>query len=491
MTTELLIDENMSKKIIQWACQYLTSHGYTLESNLPENVQITPWSYVVRFATSESYIYLKHTPDLLALEASIIQILHDQLNVSVPKIIAHNVELNCFLMKDAGRPLREHLKQQFDTALFCRAIYQFTSMQLIVANHLDIFFDIGVPDWRLDKLPGLYRQLLLQKEVLIADGLTKQEISKLEKLIPKVRNLCQRLSSYAIKPSLVQPDFNDNNTLIADVSRDITIIDLGEIVISHPFFSLINCLQQAKKHHALTDKDDRYRQLIDACLKNYKIFTSKKHLLEAFELARILFFIYAALGNYRLRVACDKGKLSISSFQGHGRPSIPLKELMTASIAETALNELSDEINKLYGYVKIAGDNFGEPAINSGPCGPFANAFFKQWNLKFTEKVNIVFIMVKNSDECWHVLIRLPNGLLYDGGHGIHDEDMYSDKFDIEDMIEYDINLLEKRSHGLDREYPRYCPSFSINTIKELIEKYLNRIPKNITIEYKDNASKT
>ena len=51
------------------------------------------------------------------------------------------------------------------------------------------------------------------------------------------------------------------------------------------------------------------------------------------------------------------------------------------------LNELSDKINKRYGYVKIAGDNFDEPAINSGPCGPFANAFFKLWNLKFTEKV--------------------------------------------------------------------------------------------------------
>lgn len=147
-------------------------------------------------------------------------------------------------------------------------------------------------------------------------------------------------------------------------------------------------------------------------------------------------------------------------------------------ILDTYLGELSDEINKLYGYVKITGDNFGEPAINSGPCAPFANVFFKLWNLKFTEKVNIVFIMVKNSDECWHVLIRLPNGLLYDGGHGIHDEDMYSDKFDIEDMIEYDIKLLEKRSHGLDREYPRYCPSFSINTVQDLIEKYLNRIFK-------------
>ena len=150
---------------------------------------------------------------------------------------------------------------------------------------------------------------------------------------------------------------------------------------------------------------------------------------------------------------------------------------------DTYLGELSGEINKLYGYVKIAGDNFGEPAINSGPCGPFANAFFKLWNLKFTEKVNIVFIMVKNSDECWHVLIRLPSGSLYDGGHGVHSEEMYSDEFDIEDMIEYDINLLEKHSCGLDREYPRYCPSFSIHAVEGLIEKYLNLIQKNVIFE--------
>jgi hypothetical protein len=143
------------------------------------------------------------------------------------------------------------------------------------------------------------------------------------------------------------------------------------------------------------------------------------------------------------------------------------------------LNELSDEINKLYGYVKIAGDNFGEPAINSGPCAPFANVFFKLWNQKFTEKVNIVFIMVKNADECWHTLIRLPNGSLYDGGYGVHSEEKYSE-FNIEDMVEYDMDLLEKRSYGLDREYPRYCPNFSIQVIEGLIAKYLNLIEKSI-----------
>lgn len=144
------------------------------------------------------------------------------------------------------------------------------------------------------------------------------------------------------------------------------------------------------------------------------------------------------------------------------------------------LNELSDKINKLYGFVTIPGENFGEPAINSGPCGPFANAFYKIWNKKFTEKVNIAFIMVKNSDECWHVLIRLPNGLLFDGGYGVHLESKWDrDKFMIEDMLEYDPQLLEKHSGGLNRLYPLYCPNFSIDTVTDLITSYINQIEEN------------
>lgn len=115
MTTEPGTEnDNLNKEIIQWGCKYLSSHGYTLKNNLPENVQNTPWSYVIRFATSDGFIYLKHTPKLLALEVNIIQILYDQFHASVPKVIAYNTELNCFLMEDAGRPLREILKKQFD-----------------------------------------------------------------------------------------------------------------------------------------------------------------------------------------------------------------------------------------------------------------------------------------------------------------------------------------------------------------------------------------
>jgi len=313
--------------ITDWGYNKLLTLGYTLKNKQPDSVQDTPWSYVVRFETSEGYVYLKHTPDLIALEPTITQVLHDQFHASVPKVVAHNAELNCFLMKDAGRPLREVLKQQFDAELFCKAIDQFTSMQLTVADHVNVFLDIGVPDWRLDKLPDLYKQLLSQKDILIADGLSEAEINTLEKLLPTVCKLCKKLFSYSIKQTIVQCDFHDNNILIADTSQAITFIDLGEVVISHPFFSSVGCLRQIKKHHALTDTDDRYLQIMDACLKNYIKFESKENLSDAFATANILWFVYEICAQYRLMVACGQEKLM--SFQ-RGKMSHALKEFMAA-----------------------------------------------------------------------------------------------------------------------------------------------------------------
>ena len=96
-----------------------------------EIVVQTPWSSVVRTNTGDELFYLKTTPALIALEADIIKILHDQFRAPVPTIIAHNAELHCFLMKDAGTSLRSILKKEFDTDLLCKAIEQFTSLQIL------------------------------------------------------------------------------------------------------------------------------------------------------------------------------------------------------------------------------------------------------------------------------------------------------------------------------------------------------------------------
>jgi hypothetical protein len=326
MTTEVNQD-NPNRKSIKWALNTLASLGFTLKNSIPEKVQDTPWSCVMRFKTDQGIIYLKQTPEQLALEAPITQLLHTQFQAPVPEVIAHHSQLNCFLMKDAGTPLREMLRKKFDINLFSHALEQFSLLQIVVAGRIDAFFDMGVPDWRLDKLPNLYMQLLSQKETLLADGLSEIDIDKLERLLPKVSSLCEQLSVYAIQETLVQCDFHDNNILIEEQSQNITFIDLGEIVISHPFFSLVGCLRQVTAHHTLTDKDEAYLQLINAYFGNYINFDFKGRLLEALKLTQVLWCIYEALAQYRLRLACETTRFML--VQRHGKLSGRLKEFMS------------------------------------------------------------------------------------------------------------------------------------------------------------------
>lgn len=323
-------DNGLNKKIIQWACNHLVPQGYTLEKALPEIIQDTPWSNVFRFSTTMGYIYLKHTPPLLAIEIPITQFLHDKIHVSVPEIIGHHAKLHCFLMKDAGEPLRAILKKKFNVLLLSNAIAQFSSIQLIAAKYINSFLDMGVPDWRLNNLPGLFRQLLLQKDLLIFEGLSEKKINILDSLLPTVFDSCKKLAAYSIKETIVQCDFHDNNILINGKDQDITFIDLGEIVISHPFFSLIGCLEQAKRHHVLSDSSEMYRCLLDAGLDTYMTFESKNHLLEAFAIAYKLWFIFEALAQNRLRLACDERKFL--SFQRHGKLGSRLKEFIAVCL---------------------------------------------------------------------------------------------------------------------------------------------------------------
>ncbi len=105
------------------------------------------------------------------------------------------------------------------------------------------------------------------------------------------------------------------------------MIDLGEIAISHPFFSLLNMLLQIKKHHGLTEEDDAYVRIRNACLKNFK---ANENVLDA---ANKLFPIYGALAGYRLINACDQSKFT-GEFQRHGKPGLQLREFIVGSDAK-------------------------------------------------------------------------------------------------------------------------------------------------------------
>ena len=294
------MDTKLQKKVSQWGVECLVSLGYVLQNTTPENITDTPWSYLLRYETNRGSIYLKYMPAMFALEPTIMQLLAKQYNINVPVVIGVNYRLHCFLMRDAGITIRALLQENFNEEFIFRVIEQFTSLQVAIEDNVDSLLDIGVPDYRLQQLPNLYNDVLKQKEWFITEGLSECEIRKLVDLSDTVRTLCNKLASYPVKQTIVQPDFNDNNVLFDELTNKVTIIDLGEVVISHPFFSLFNFLWQMEKHHKIAQGSDLYKRIKHACFKRFRAyFATNEDFQDAILVAEVVNNIYI-LVTYRI-----------------------------------------------------------------------------------------------------------------------------------------------------------------------------------------------
>ncbi|NNM60179.1 MAG: aminoglycoside phosphotransferase family protein [Legionellales bacterium] len=299
---------------VQWAIHTLKEKGYRIQDTIPETIQCTPWSEVCCFITDQGSIYLKKVPSALSLESEVIKILHEKFHANVPQIIAINQKQNCFLMLDSGVQLYDFFKQGFNAEILIQAMQDYTAVQIMTIGKIDLFLAIGVPDWRLDKLPILYPQLIAQDKLLMNDGITKDELKKLEKLDVQLFSICSQLSNYKIPETLSHCDFHDKNILVNTHTYQTTMIDLGEVAISHPFFSFHNCLYRAKENFALTGKE--YQQLQEKCFEPWLNLESRAHLFEILLIIEQCWSIHAVLGEYRLIESVDLVSFQALSRQG-------------------------------------------------------------------------------------------------------------------------------------------------------------------------------
>ncbi|CZL28582.1 aminoglycoside phosphotransferase family protein [Legionella pneumophila] len=288
----------MKSPHIEWALSTLNDLGYHLETTKPEIILDTAWSQVCRFHSKLGLIYLKKVPSVLSLEADVIKLLQEQFNAPVPHILAHNQELHCFLMQDAGIPLHNVYKQGFRPDILIDTMHHYTRLQLNSADKINLFLDLGVPDWRLDKLPSLYNQLMTEEELLIGDGLTQNELEQLKSLDAKLQILCEQLAELKVPDTFGHADFHDKNILVNPNTHQTTLIDLGEVVITHPFFSFVNCLYRSTEYLKLPDI--QYKQLQEDCFKNWLAIESSAHLFEIIAIINQCWTIHAVLGEYRL-----------------------------------------------------------------------------------------------------------------------------------------------------------------------------------------------
>lgn len=297
-----------------WALKILNEDAYNITADKPLTIRNMPWSQVDVISTKQGSVFLKSMAKPFSKEALLINYLSRHItHPKVPKIIAFNQPLQCFLMQNAGAPLRNLLKTTFDAHLAKRALKYCAELQIAAIPHINSLLALGLPDWRLSVLPKHYKELIQNPALLQQDGLSANEIKQLQQLYDPFKNLCQSLSDLSILETLEHGDFHDNNILIEN--RSLTINDWADASITHPFFSCVSWFESACRHHHLNTNHSSYNKLLQVYLKPWLAFHNEEKLRQALKMAwkiRPIIFVL----NFRRINQCS-GIESYPEYQGY------------------------------------------------------------------------------------------------------------------------------------------------------------------------------
>lgn len=209
-----------------------------------DQVHVRPWSTVLRVITSGEICFFKASAPYFGHETALTGYLARHFPQLSPHIIALDAKRHWLLMRDAGQPLRNLIKESQSVEPWREVLPLFVSLQKSMMNRQADLLKLGVPDRRLIALPVLFKKLLEDKAAMLIDqpeGLTMDEYQRLEAISLRFESMCAQLANCGIPESLHHDDFHDGNVFVSDGRTVFT--DWGECAVAHPFFSLVVMLR--------------------------------------------------------------------------------------------------------------------------------------------------------------------------------------------------------------------------------------------------------
>ena len=169
------------------------------------------------------------------------------------------------LLPDGGRTLRAAGAGTVDA--WESMLRDYARLQLELVARVEGMLDLGVPDARLDRLPGLVGDLLVDDASLLLghpDGLTSAVRDRVLADQGRYAESCARLADFGIPATLQHDDLHDANVFVGDGRH--RFFDWGDAVVSHPFISLLVTLRVAQRTLDVPNGDPALVRLRDAYL---------------------------------------------------------------------------------------------------------------------------------------------------------------------------------------------------------------------------------
>lgn len=296
-------NENISQ-LLKWSFQTL---GIQQQSNniFSDIIVQTPWSVVIQLSIGNDCYYLKQTPPDLFIEPDVVNAIQQNMPYSpTPTIISRNKDLTCFIMYSCGdHSLRTRFNGTLDPDMLNMGLESYIKIQRTLESKHDALKAVGVPDWSTNKIPSLFGELLEKRDMLIAEGLTPNEVNHLMALKPKIKAICELLASCKIRETLVNCDFNENNMIVDENTQKISIVDWGECVISHPFFSIAAHLASLARRYKIKLSSEPLESIRVKWLNYWSDVANINELNEIYQNIVKILPIFSALGIYRLQAA--------------------------------------------------------------------------------------------------------------------------------------------------------------------------------------------
>jgi hypothetical protein len=192
----------------------------------PDQVHVRPWSTAMQVPTDSGTVWFKATIPELRHEAVTTLLLSRRVPERVPPLVADDPDRGWMLMEDGGRRLREVVAEERDLSRWADILDGAADIARAMEPDVEELLAAGVPDFRLAVLPDRYAALVA------AEG-TEQ---RFRDAVPRVREMTDELAAYGVPETLQHDDLHDGQVFVRGDRQ--LILDWGDAVISHPFFTL-------------------------------------------------------------------------------------------------------------------------------------------------------------------------------------------------------------------------------------------------------------
>jgi hypothetical protein len=216
-----------------------------------------PWAAIYRIPTPDGQLWFKACSETQAFEPRLTAELASRWPDRLVRVLSHDPERRWLLTADAGDDVGQAGNPP---ELWLRILPRYAELQIGEVQRVEEHLQAGVPDMRLETLPGRFAALVERDLPFEPD-----EVARLRQFEPRFAELCAQLTAEHPVYSIQHDDLH-MRSLFQD-GETLRILDWGDSSIAHPFGSLVVTFRFLEELNGLPPSDPWFDKLRDAYLE--------------------------------------------------------------------------------------------------------------------------------------------------------------------------------------------------------------------------------